>query len=118
LDVPVVAGDDTKRHVAMQSLPPGMSTALGSPPVEVEKFPVPDGYSGWNIADLEPFLSITVVGATGDLARNKIFPALFALYHGGSLPKVGKLRNNPPATPITTRCLIPYSFSGCSLNAH
>ncbi|CAK9219861.1 unnamed protein product [Sphagnum troendelagicum] len=80
-------GDDTKRHVAMQSLPPGMSTALGSPPVEVEKFPVPDGYSGWNIADLEPFLSITVVGATGDLARNKIFPALFALYYGGSLPK-------------------------------
>ncbi|KAI5071982.1 hypothetical protein GOP47_0012088 [Adiantum capillus-veneris] len=34
-----------------------------------------------------PSLSIIVVGATGELARSKIFPALFALFHKGCLPK-------------------------------
>lgn len=33
-------------------------------------------------------LSITVVGASGDLARKKIFPALFALYYEDWLPEV------------------------------
>ena len=32
-------------------------------------------------------LSIVVVGASGDLARKKVFPALFALYCQGFLPK-------------------------------
>ncbi|CAM8956576.1 unnamed protein product [Rhodiola kirilowii] len=32
-------------------------------------------------------VSITVVGASGDLAKKKIFPALFALYYEGWLPK-------------------------------
>ncbi|XP_048233259.1 glucose-6-phosphate 1-dehydrogenase, chloroplastic-like [Ricinus communis] len=32
-------------------------------------------------------LSIIVVGASGELARNKIFPALFALFCGNRLPK-------------------------------
>ncbi|KAF8108610.1 hypothetical protein N665_0106s0012 [Sinapis alba] len=32
-------------------------------------------------------LSITVVGASGDLAKKKIFPALFALFYEGCLPK-------------------------------
>lgn len=36
---------------------------------------------------LEPTISITVVGASGDLAKKKIFPALFALYYEGFLPK-------------------------------
>lgn len=31
-------------------------------------------------------LSITVVGASGDLAKKKIFPALFALFYEGCLP--------------------------------
>ena len=47
-----------------------------------------DGYHGWNKPNINPFLSITVLGATGDLARNKIFPALFALYYSGHLYKV------------------------------
>jgi glucose-6-phosphate 1-dehydrogenase len=34
-------------------------------------------------------LSIVVVGASGDLAKKKIFPAIFALYYEGLLPKVG-----------------------------
>lgn len=35
----------------------------------------------------EPTLSIIVVGASGDLARTKIFPALFALYYEDRLPQ-------------------------------
>ncbi|XP_022719578.1 glucose-6-phosphate 1-dehydrogenase 4, chloroplastic isoform X2 [Durio zibethinus] len=34
-----------------------------------------------------PSLSIAVIGATGELARKKIFPALFALYYSGFLPE-------------------------------
>lgn len=33
-------------------------------------------------------LSIVVVGASGDLAKKKIFPALFALYYEKMLPRV------------------------------
>lgn len=33
-------------------------------------------------------VSITVVGASGDLAKKKIFPALFALFYEGWLPEV------------------------------
>jgi glucose-6-phosphate 1-dehydrogenase len=53
-----------------------------------ENLSFPDGYHGWNKPDTRPFLSITVLGATGDLARNKIFPALFALYYSGNLYEV------------------------------
>ncbi|KAK0589927.1 hypothetical protein LWI29_020320 [Acer saccharum] len=35
----------------------------------------------------ESTVSITVVGASGDLARKKIFPALFALFYEGFLPE-------------------------------
>ncbi|KAK7337664.1 hypothetical protein VNO77_18249 [Canavalia gladiata] len=34
-----------------------------------------------------PSLCIAVIGATGELARSKIFPALFALYYSGFLPQ-------------------------------
>lgn len=36
----------------------------------------------------ETTVSITVVGASGDLAKKKIFPALFALFYEGCLPEV------------------------------
>lgn len=36
-------------------------------------------------------LSVVVLGASGDLAKKKIFPALFALYYEGLLPEVGGL---------------------------
>lgn len=36
-----------------------------------------------------PSLCIAVIGATGELAKGKIFPALFALYYSGFLPEVG-----------------------------
>lgn len=35
----------------------------------------------------EPSLVIAVIGATGELARSKIFPALFALFYTGYLPE-------------------------------
>uniref|UniRef100_A0ACD5XK03 Uncharacterized protein n=1 Tax=Avena sativa TaxID=4498 RepID=A0ACD5XK03_AVESA len=34
-----------------------------------------------------PSLCIAVIGATGELARTKVFPALFALYYSGFLPR-------------------------------
>lgn len=39
-------------------------------------------------SELESTVSITVFGASGDLAKKKIFPALFALYYEDCLPKV------------------------------
>ncbi|XP_020212602.1 inactive glucose-6-phosphate 1-dehydrogenase 4, chloroplastic [Cajanus cajan] len=35
----------------------------------------------------KPSLCIVVIGATGELAKRKIFPALFALYYSGFLPE-------------------------------
>ncbi|KAJ0759354.1 putative glucose-6-phosphate dehydrogenase (NADP(+)) [Helianthus annuus] len=35
----------------------------------------------------EPSLSVTIVGASGDLAKKKIFPALFALFYEDCLPQ-------------------------------
>lgn len=45
-------------------------------------FPISDS------ENVESKLSITVVGASGDLAKKKIFPALFALYYEDCLPEV------------------------------
>ena len=44
--------------------------------------------SGFDVRKDESTVSITVVGASGDLAKKKIFPALFALYYEDCLPKV------------------------------
>jgi hypothetical protein len=38
----------------------------------------------------ESTCSVTVVGASGDLAKKKIFPALFALFYEGYLPEVSR----------------------------
>lgn len=67
----------------LPSLPPGRS----EPPMLQE----------WETVDDDPYrvecndcegttLSIVVVGASGDLAKKKILPALFALYYEGMLP--------------------------------
>ncbi|RZB54112.1 Glucose-6-phosphate 1-dehydrogenase, chloroplastic isoform B [Glycine soja] len=42
---------------------------------------------GFEKDENESSVSITVVGASGDLAKKKIFPALFALYYEDCLPK-------------------------------
>lgn len=44
--------------------------------------------AGFGINKDDSTVSITVVGASGDLAKKKIFPALFALYYEGCLPEV------------------------------
>ena len=70
----------------------------------------------------EAMLSIVVVGGSGDLAKKKIFPALFALYHQGLLPKhvqiVGYARSK--ASPEEFREKIMGTLScrvdkGCAL---
>lgn len=61
--------------------PASAETPLSLPQTHLIKFPI-DGGRG-------PSLCIAVIGATGELARRKIFPALFALYYSGFLPEVG-----------------------------
>ncbi|KAK8655335.1 hypothetical protein V6N13_107917 [Hibiscus sabdariffa] len=46
-----------------------------------------DVKAGFDGNENESTVSITVVGASGDLAKKKIFPALFALYYEDCLPK-------------------------------
>ncbi|TYH84741.1 hypothetical protein ES332_D02G217400v1 [Gossypium tomentosum] len=46
-----------------------------------------DEKAGFDSNENESTVSITVVGASGDLAKKKIFPALFALYYEDCLPK-------------------------------
>lgn len=72
---------------ALPTAPPSEKSDPGTVNV-LESLASPDGYHGWNKPNTNPILSITVLGATGDLARNKIFPALFALYYSGNLYKV------------------------------
>lgn len=57
----------------------------------------------------ESSLTITVVGASGDLAKKKIFPALFALYYEDCLPEVLSLDTVNPFfhddTHVSKMCL-------------
>lgn len=63
------------------------ASSLGVHPVET---PAVDtrSYSFHHSGDRTPSLCIAVIGATGELARSKVFPALFALYYSGFLPEV------------------------------
>ena len=49
---------------------------------------------------------LQVVGASGDLAKKKIFPALFALFYEGSLP--------PVRTKDPRLCLVLHHMLLCS----
>lgn len=44
--------------------------------------------AGFDVNQNESTVTITVVGASGDLAKKKIFPALFALFYEDCLPGV------------------------------
>ena len=59
-------------------------------------------------------LSVVVVGASGDLARKKIFPALFALYHEGMLPEVRTVELEPAPPPASSQqChAVAHALSG------
>ncbi|CAN1222965.1 Glucose-6-phosphate 1-dehydrogenase, chloroplastic [Linum perenne] len=54
-----------------------------------DSFPMSDSAADFNYDEKssDSTLSITVVGASGDLAKKKIFPALFALYYEDWLPQ-------------------------------
>ncbi|KAL0412881.1 UNVERIFIED_CONTAM: Inactive glucose-6-phosphate 1-dehydrogenase 4, chloroplastic [Sesamum radiatum] len=53
----------------------------------IETLPLQPQALGISSQGRPPFLSIAIIGATGELARRKIFPALFALYYSGFLPE-------------------------------
>ena len=56
---------------------PGSAAPTADPSMDMER-------SDWATTSL----SVVVVGASGDLAKKKIFPAMFALYYEGLLPPV------------------------------
>ncbi len=61
-------------------------------------------------------LTVVVVGASGDLARKKIFPAMFALYHEGMLPEVSQQRSDL-AEQICTLCNKSQAAVACTQQA-
>lgn len=65
----------TDKVTPMES-PSLLQTGLSGAPMDVSR---------------KPSLCIAVIGATGELAKRKIFPALFALYYSGFLPEVQHL---------------------------
>jgi len=84
-----------------QALPSAAIADTGNDAPENKFAMSPDGYHGWNKPTTSLFLSITVLGATGDLARNKIFPALFALYYSGNLYTVLATPSVCPPTAVS-----------------
>ncbi|CAL1373989.1 unnamed protein product [Linum trigynum] len=70
-----------KKEAAIQKLEDGL---LSSSSISTEEL---KEAAGFDVNENESSVSITVVGASGDLAKKKIFPALFALYYEGCLPK-------------------------------
>lgn len=70
--MPVSTSSNGNGVAAAQSLP---FTTEPSPAYNLEK-------NDWTTSSL----SVVVLGASGDLAKKKIFPALFALFYEGLLP--------------------------------
>ncbi|XWS31077.1 hypothetical protein CRYUN_Cryun23aG0046400 [Craigia yunnanensis] len=68
--------------VSMQDGMDGSPLAKGIKPNDEEVF-----FDFSDPEEVQSTLSITVVGASGDLAKKKIFPALFALYYEDCLPE-------------------------------
>ncbi|KAJ0235421.1 Glucose-6-phosphate 1-dehydrogenase 3 [Hirschfeldia incana] len=78
----VAVGDGA---VITKSSPPAdkKDGPLSIPSQEADKLLIEESNGG----EQKSTVSITVVGASGDLAKKKIFPALFALYYEGCLPQ-------------------------------
>lgn len=86
-------GGHTHREVALRgaaaapcraALSPSAATTEGDADADEGVAAIKAAAAG---ASVDETLSIVVVGASGDLARKKIFPALYSLYHGGWLPE-------------------------------
>lgn len=97
----VSPGSAKSRHWNLVSMQEAAATAPApvdplkeAPPKELENGSLKNFSSkqyqnlvGLSDGEKDSTVSITVVGASGDLAKKKIFPALFALYYEGCLPK-------------------------------
>ncbi|CAL1355082.1 unnamed protein product [Linum trigynum] len=70
-----------KKEATIKKLEDGLLSSSGISSEELKEA------AGFDVNENESSVSITVVGASGDLAKKKIFPALFALYYEGCLPK-------------------------------
>ncbi|XP_019233487.1 PREDICTED: glucose-6-phosphate 1-dehydrogenase 4, chloroplastic isoform X2 [Nicotiana attenuata] len=62
-------------------------------------------------------LSVAVIGATGLLARTKIFPALFALYYSGHLPENTTAKQEEAKKDPTKCCVFVSTLVICSSQA-
>ncbi|XVE89518.1 hypothetical protein DITRI_Ditri20bG0003000 [Diplodiscus trichospermus] len=92
-----LSNDSTEEHARATSqskkspLPSSQSAISKRPGISLEPSSsfVQTHSSNLNVDDHHrgPSLSIAIIGATGELARKKIFPALFALYYSGFLPE-------------------------------
>ncbi|GAX74483.1 hypothetical protein CEUSTIGMA_g1932.t1 [Chlamydomonas eustigma] len=81
---PALAGS-RENGVAVQAVPSSVLASKDSPAIAV---PSTSQALNVEINDwVTSSLSVVVVGASGDLAKKKIFPALFALYYEGLLPE-------------------------------
>ncbi|XP_059654388.1 inactive glucose-6-phosphate 1-dehydrogenase 4, chloroplastic-like [Cornus florida] len=79
----------TSSQTELSSVPnskPGISTR-GVAAMEFPPSPQTHSFNNDDKGARPPSLCIAVIGATGELARSKIFPALFALYYSGFLPE-------------------------------
>lgn len=65
------------------AVPKDLESPKGSPSSLIETSSYACDHSGRKRTSL----CIAVIGVTGELARNKVFPALFALYYSGFLPE-------------------------------
>ncbi|KAK4787210.1 hypothetical protein SAY86_011043 [Trapa natans] len=74
------AGESSSKS-QQSSISKEVASADSSPLLQTASSSSPVNHKG------ESFLSIAVIGATGELAKGKIFPALFALYYSGFLPQ-------------------------------
>lgn len=98
-------------YAAVAALRSGIAAiASGHPcPVHLASQAVAMAAEDWTQASL----TVVVVGASGDLAKKKIFPALFALYYENLLPDVSAhlQRVEPGASPARPAALKRQAFA-------
>lgn len=86
---PSLASIQVQSHAPGSDVPTSILESQSTAPYILQKDILPGVMDVAEVASASggPSLCIVVVGATGDLARSKIFPALFALFYNGCLPK-------------------------------
>ncbi|TQE06417.1 hypothetical protein C1H46_007916 [Malus baccata] len=99
--------------------------SVTGPTTSLESPSIPQTHSSEFLIEggAEASLCIAVIGATGELARGKIFPALFALYYSGFLPEnvsiFGYSRKDMTDEDLrsmiasTLTCRIDHQYASC-----